>query len=76
VEAPDDSGRNAMVHSNTEQMYAARREANGMIEHINLNLTEGQWLELDSYCREGQSKLIIAYHALPTPLKGQQSNEF
>lgn len=75
VDVPDEEGKHAITRSNAEQMYASRREANGMIEHINLNLTEQQWLELDAHCREGKSKLVIAYHSLPAPMKGQMLDE-
>lgn len=51
----------SLADSNKERMYAARRDANGMIEYLNLNLTEAQWLELDSLCKEGIVKLVVAY---------------
>jgi len=75
VDVPDDGDRNSIVRGNAEQMYASRRQANGMIEHINVNLTEEQWLQLDEMCRAGENKLVIAYHSLPTPLKGQMRND-
>lgn len=51
----------AMAEGDKEQMYASRREANGMIEYLNLNMTEEQWLKLDSLCKGGQLKLVVAY---------------
>jgi hypothetical protein len=75
VDVPDEAGKHTIVRNNAEQMYASRRQANGMIEHINVNLTEEQWLELDTICQGGESKLVIAYHSLPTPVKGQMRNE-
>ena len=75
VDAPDEEGKNAIVRSNAEQMYASRRVANGMIEYINVNLTEEQWLYIDNLCREGEVKLVIAYHSLPQLVKGQVNNE-
>ncbi|MOA16710.1 hypothetical protein D3C78_1369380 [compost metagenome] len=42
-------------------MYASRRDANGMIEYLNLNLTESQWLEIDGLCASGNLKLVVAY---------------
>lgn len=75
VDVPNEAEKHAIVRSNAEQMYASRREANGMIEYINVNLTEEQWLEIDRRCSDGQNKLVIAYHSLPAPVKGQMHNE-
>jgi len=75
VDVPNEAEKHAIVRSNAEQMYASRREANGMIEYINVNLTEAQWLEIDRHCSGGQSKLVIAYHSLPAPMKGQMIND-
>ncbi|MCR8657066.1 SAF domain-containing protein [Paenibacillus endoradicis] len=75
VDAPDEDGKNAIVRSNAEQMYASRRVANGMIEYINVNLTEEQWLYIDNLCRTGDVKLVIAYHSLPQLVKGQINDE-
>jgi len=51
----------SLAEGNQERMYAARRDANAMIEYLNLNLTEQQWLELDQLCKAGAAKLIVAY---------------
>lgn len=51
----------SLAEGDKERMYASRRDANGMIEYINLNLTESQWLQIDSYCKDGLHKLVIAY---------------
>ncbi|WP_054026783.1 SAF domain-containing protein [Bacillus sp. FJAT-28004] len=51
----------SLAEGNKEQMYASRREANGMIDYLNLNLTEEQWLQLDSLCKGGSLKLVVAY---------------
>lgn len=75
VDVPDEADKHAIIRGNAEQMYASRRDANGMIEHINVNLTEQQWLEIDRRCSDGQSKLVIAYHSLPAPVKGQMMHE-
>ena len=75
VAAPDEEGKNALVRGNAEQMYASRRIANGMIEYINVNLTEEQWLYIDNLCRTGDVKLVIAYHSLPQLVKGQINDE-
>ncbi|WP_213586120.1 flagellar biosynthesis protein FlgA [Paenibacillus sp. J2TS4] len=47
-----------------ERMYASRREANGNIEQINLNLTEEEWLRIDEACRNQEGKLVIAFSNL------------
>lgn len=75
VDVPDEQGKNAIVRSNAEQMYASRRIANGMIEYINVNLSEEQWLYIDELCRSGDIKLVIAYHSLPQLVKGQMNDE-
>lgn len=69
VDVPDEQAKNAIITENAEQMYASRRVANGMIEYINVNLTEEQWLTIDELCRTGEVKLVIAYHSLPIPAK-------
>lgn len=51
----------SMANNNQDGMYVARRDANAMIEYVNLNLTETQWLEIDRLCKSGASKLVIAY---------------
>ncbi|WP_336789273.1 SAF domain-containing protein [Paenibacillus sp. MMO-177] len=51
----------SLAEGDKERMYASRRDANGMIEYINLNLTESQWLQIDGYCKDGLHKLVIAY---------------
>ncbi|SDX44844.1 flagellar biosynthesis protein FlgA [Paenibacillus sp. CF384] len=63
LEIDDTSNSNLMslANSDKEGMYAARRDANGMIDAVNLNLTEAQWLKLDSICKGGKSKVVIAY---------------
>ncbi len=53
----------SMANDDKEGMYASRRDANGTIDSINLNLTEAQWLTLDSACKGGTAKLIIAFQA-------------
>src|SRR5690606_22891097 len=37
----------SLAEGNKEEMYAARRDANGSIDVINLNLTEAEWLTID-----------------------------
>ncbi|MCR2803346.1 SAF domain-containing protein [Paenibacillus soyae] len=51
----------SMAENNKDGMYAARRDANAMIEYVNLNLTEEQWLAIDRLCKDGSVKLVIAY---------------
>ncbi|WJH37080.1 SAF domain-containing protein [Paenibacillus sp. CC-CFT747] len=71
----DDSKQSAMTSrfsGDAEKMYASRREANGAIDQINLNLTEEEWIRIDEACRSKQSKLVIAFSSasLPLPPKG------
>jgi hypothetical protein len=61
VDSVEDSALLSRVEGNREKLYAARRDANGAIEHINLNLTEEQWQQIDAACGEQQAKLVIAY---------------
>ncbi|WP_308636156.1 SAF domain-containing protein [Paenibacillus silvisoli] len=61
IDDMDHSNLKSLANSNKEGMYAARRDANGMIDSVNLNLTESQWLRLDSLCKDGKSKVVIAY---------------
>ncbi|GGG81380.1 SAF domain-containing protein [Paenibacillus radicis (ex Gao et al. 2016)] len=51
----------SLADDDKARMYASRRDANGMIDYINLNLTEPQWLLIDGYCKEGAGKLVIAF---------------
>ena len=51
----------SMADNNKDGMYVARRDANAMIEYVNLNLTEEQWLAIDRLCKSGSVKLVVAY---------------
>jgi len=63
IDNPKNSNLMSMASSDKEGMYASRRDANGTIDSINLNMTEAQWLELDAACKGGTSKLVIAFQA-------------
>jgi len=63
IDNPKNSNLLSMANGDREGMYASRRDANGTIDAINLNLTEAQWLELDAACRGGTAKLVIAFQA-------------
>jgi hypothetical protein len=69
----------SLADGNREQMYASRREANGMIDYLNLNLTEEQWLAIDSMCKGGELKLVVAYSPeslkLDAPLASKEREE-
>lgn len=64
-----DNAENSVLLSrardNAEHMYVSRRDASAPIDHINLNMTERQWLELDAACNDGKAKLVIAYTSMP-----------
>ncbi|MFC5649641.1 SAF domain-containing protein [Paenibacillus solisilvae] len=76
VEIDDTDNPNLMSLANgdKEKMYVSRRDANGMIDYINLNLSEAQWLELDSLCKSGKSRIVIAYSSQSLDI-GQASGE-
>lgn len=73
VDSIPNSNIQAMANNNKESMYASRREANGMIEYINLNLTEQQWMTIEQLCISKEVQLVIAYHSLSSPVKGSRS---
>ncbi len=63
VDNPKNPNLLSKIHSDTEKMYASRREANGTIDHINLNLTGEEWLTIDRMCKSKKAKLVIALTA-------------
>lgn len=63
VDNPKSPNLYSRINGDTEKMYASRREANGAIDQLNLNLTEEQWLAIDRACRTKKAKLVIALSA-------------
>ncbi|WP_256761233.1 SAF domain-containing protein [Cohnella sp. WQ 127256] len=63
IDNPKNPNLISMANDDKEGMYTSRRDANGTIDAINLNLTEAQWLAMDSACKGGAAKLIIAFQA-------------
>ncbi|XID95914.1 SAF domain-containing protein [Paenibacillaceae bacterium WGS1546] len=63
IDNPKNPNLMSMASGNKEGMYASRRDANGTIDAINLNLTDTQWLALDTACKGGSAKLIVAFQA-------------
>ena len=63
VDNPKSSNLSGRLNGDLEKMYASRREANGAIDQINLNLTESEWLAIDRACRTQKAKLVIALAA-------------
>lgn len=63
IDNPKNPNLLSMASDDKEAMYASRRDANGTIDTINLNLSEEQWLALDSACKGGTAKLIVAFQA-------------
>lgn len=61
IDDPKNSNLMSLAEGDKERMYASRRDANGSIDSVNLNLTEAQWLALDESCKDGSAKLIIAF---------------
>lgn len=72
IDDPKHSNLLSMASGDKESMYASRREANGAIDSINLNLTEAEWLELDAVCKTGDAKLIIAFQSSSIDVKEEQ----
>ncbi|PWV95583.1 SAF domain-containing protein [Paenibacillus cellulosilyticus] len=60
VDNVDKSNLMSLADNDKDRMYASRRDANAMIEYVNLNLTEAQWLRIDELCKSG-GKLVIAF---------------
>lgn len=65
----------SLADNNKDGMYVARRDANAMIEFINLNLTEEQWLAIDHLCKSGGAKLVIAYSPDSYQQLGEEAKE-
>lgn len=61
VSDPGGSSLAYAARGDYEQLYVSRRQANGAIESINLNLRPEQWLTIDRICKDGQAQLVIAY---------------
>lgn len=47
--------------SNREALARNRRNANGLIDYVNLNLTEAQWLAIDRLCKSGSARIALAF---------------
>ncbi|MDF2668670.1 MAG: flagellar biosynthesis protein FlgA [Paenibacillus sp.] len=60
VDNPKNPNLLSRISSDAEKMYASRREANGTIDQINLNLTQEEWLTIDRICKTKKAKLVIA----------------
>ena len=54
-------GLPSQLQSNKQAIQRSRRNANGSIDFVNLNLTESQWLLIDNYCKSGSAKIALAY---------------
>jgi hypothetical protein len=63
IDNPKNPNLLSMASGDKQSMYASRRDANGTIDAINLNLTEEQWLAIDSACKTGKAKVVIAFDA-------------
>lgn len=63
VDDPKESHLLAKAHNDKEKMYVSRRDANGTVEQMNLNLSEEDWRVIDEACRGKQNKLVIAFLA-------------
>jgi Flp pilus assembly protein CpaB len=63
VDDPKESHLLAKARNDKEKMYASRRDANGTVEQMNLNLTEEEWKVIDEACRGKLNRLVIAFRA-------------
>jgi hypothetical protein len=71
IDDPEHSNLLSRAKGDLEMMYVSRRDANGPIDQINLNLTEEEWLKLDTLCGKRGMKLVIAFRSSSiTELKG------
>jgi hypothetical protein len=60
VDDPEQSNLLGKLRNDKEKMYASRRDANGSVEQLNLNLSEEAWRVIDEACSTKQNKLVIA----------------
>jgi hypothetical protein len=75
IDNPKNSNLLSMASGNKENMYASRRDANGAIDSINLNLTEEQWLTIDRACKSGKAQLVIAFDPASFHLQDEEGAE-
>lgn len=54
------SSLEAVAGDDKARLYASRRMAGGVIDAVDLNLTEEEWLTIDRLCKTGEMKLVIA----------------
>jgi len=67
IDNPKSPNLTSALQGDREKMYSSRREANGTIDQLNLNLSEEEWLLIDSACSGDKAKLIIALTPLSVP---------
>ncbi|WP_166245179.1 SAF domain-containing protein [Paenibacillus turpanensis] len=67
VEDPKEPHLYARAEGDLEKLHAARREANGAVDRLVLNLTEEEWLALDSLCKTGKAKVVLAGVPISSP---------
>lgn len=75
VDDPANPNVLSMAAGNKQGMYTSRRDANAVIDAINLNLTEEQWLVIDQLCKQGEAKLVIAFSPLSFELNADAAAE-
>jgi hypothetical protein len=75
IDNPKNPNLLSMASGDKESMYASRRDANGSIDVINLNLREDQWLTIDTACKNGKAKLVVAFDASTLDLPFQREGE-
>lgn len=61
VEDKVEAGLPNQFRSNDAAVARNRRNANGLIDYVNLNLTEFQWLAIDRLCKSGSARIALAF---------------
>lgn len=63
LDDPEQSNLQGRLQNDKEKLLASRRDANGSVEQLNLNLTEEEWRIIDEACSSKQNRLVIAFRA-------------
>lgn len=71
VDDAEHSNLLSKANSDLERMYVSRRNANGTIDQINLNLTAEEWLKIDQLCKTGENKLVLAFTSMASGTREQ-----
>jgi hypothetical protein len=67
VDNPNHPNLLSRTSGDAVKMYASRLEGTFAIDLINLNLSEAEWLQIDSLCSAKKAKLVIAFSSASIP---------